>query len=701
MTGPTSLSQNDCNAQQYPADTTQPRVAVRDLIVAWETGSNRRRETGADRSVRQGGDRQAAAPPLSSILVPASAPSVNARQSAAVSAERSQSSAFHPSAVSSADHASQRLVDDLFAWAQQGEQYAQVADRLLADHLRPSCDPGIRSLDVSGLDNLPHCINSFGSIRSITTDRLRLPDNIDRMQQLEELNIVCSSNAAEQRSDRFPSLVSLLPGLRTLKIQNSALEALPSEITRLSNLESLTLNGNRNLQSLPETIGSMQSLLALNLNNNNIQALPETIGRLSHLSWLEADGNRLRSLPQSITALQRLHYISLNANRLTTLPDGLSAMRRLTDFYAEGNQLDERTSRSAVSGIRNVRIDYVEREPSPPPHVIHHRSPAADWGRSRRSASAPRWSSGLSQAVTGQGEVRRNGRIPTASAVRHIRPWLDALDQHLSSEASRKLEEMTLTSAFKMLLFRLGHIPHDRTDTHRPILARRVVSLLEKMANDAELKKRLENYCAELNPANACTDYVITNFDSLQRAAKHHMLAKDHSHQGMSDFAQYLVRCHRLAKVDKLAHEAIASLRRGVHGSRRHIDDVEELLQIRLALQSRLDLQLDFDRADTRWTQLARVSQKTVREIGDKVLKETSTPEQQLALLASDPEWRRVIDEMDDEMGAGAKARRQEASAALMDQYDNLEDPGFTLGIEAINNRFYEDATREFVQQNA
>ncbi|WP_432420011.1 hypothetical protein [Martelella mediterranea] len=112
-------------------------------------------------------------------------------------------------------------------------------------------------------------------------------------------------------------------------------------------------------------------------------------------------------------------------------------------------------------------------------------------------------------------------------------------------------------------------------------------------------------------------------------------------------------------------------------------------------------MQLDFDRADTRWTQLARVSQKTVREIGDKVLKETSTPEQQLALLASDPEWRRVIDEMDDEMGAGAKARRQEASAALMDQYDNLEDPGFTLGIEAINNRFYEDATREFVQQNA
>ena len=64
---------------------------------------------------------------------------------------------------------------------------------------------------------------------------------------------------------------------------------------------------NKNLSSLPESIGNLRSLQILSLWRNQLTSLPESIGNLSSLEKLYVDRNRLTSLPENINnALKKL-----------------------------------------------------------------------------------------------------------------------------------------------------------------------------------------------------------------------------------------------------------------------------------------------------------------------------------------------------------------------------------------------------------
>jgi len=63
------------------------------------------------------------------------------------------------------------------------------------------------------------------------------------------------------------------------------------------------------LRSLPESIGNITSLKALNLSFNKLEILPESIGDLTSLKELDLNYNKLTNLPASIsnsTSLKRL-----------------------------------------------------------------------------------------------------------------------------------------------------------------------------------------------------------------------------------------------------------------------------------------------------------------------------------------------------------------------------------------------------------
>lgn len=75
---------------------------------------------------------------------------------------------------------------------------------------------------------------------------------------------------------------------------------LPDSITRLTNLDSLGLAGNR-LVALPSGMGSLKSLTAMSLHGNAIMSLPDTFGYLARLevSWRPV---AVRSLPPCLAS---------------------------------------------------------------------------------------------------------------------------------------------------------------------------------------------------------------------------------------------------------------------------------------------------------------------------------------------------------------------------------------------------------------
>ncbi|KAG0459396.1 hypothetical protein HPP92_022524 [Vanilla planifolia] len=94
-----------------------------------------------------------------------------------------------------------------------------------------------------------------------------------------------------------------------VSLANLSLEGyLPSELSLLTELETLTLPRNRFSGQIPTAIGAIRSLIYLDLSNNNFSGkVPSEIGALDSLVHLDLSSNYLSgSLPPEIAALPRL-----------------------------------------------------------------------------------------------------------------------------------------------------------------------------------------------------------------------------------------------------------------------------------------------------------------------------------------------------------------------------------------------------------
>ena len=100
------------------------------------------------------------------------------------------------------------------------------------------------------------------------------------------------------------------------------LDALPNSIGNLESLVQLYIDDN-NLTSLPDNIGNLSNLIYLVANFNNLITLPETIGNLENLTFLDLGYNNLENLPSSIGNLLNLEYLWLFDNNLYTLPNSI------------------------------------------------------------------------------------------------------------------------------------------------------------------------------------------------------------------------------------------------------------------------------------------------------------------------------------------------------------------------------------------
>ncbi|KAK3158351.1 hypothetical protein QOZ80_2AG0136010 [Eleusine coracana subsp. coracana] len=95
----------------------------------------------------------------------------------------------------------------------------------------------------------------------------------------------------------------------------------------------------RQLRLLPEPVGRIRGLLALDVSRNQLKVVPDAIGGLEHLEELRLNSNALVSLPDSIGLLSNLKILDVSGNRLKVLPDSISKCRSLVELDASYNAL--------------------------------------------------------------------------------------------------------------------------------------------------------------------------------------------------------------------------------------------------------------------------------------------------------------------------------------------------------------------------
>ena len=204
----------------------------------------------------------------------------------------------------------------------------------------------------------------------------------------------------------IPREITLLKGLRYLKLTRNKLAKLGPEIFELPWLEFLCLAGN-SLKEIPERLGDLQLLRHLELWDNKIHKLPDAIRRLQGLELLRADSNKpldvndaidkiqqmprlerldlsesgstrplvvndalckcrslrwlglgwmkISKLPSAIGDLTQLEYLELTGNELTELPASIIALQNLEDLSLNKNPLPAKKTCALLGKLTRLK----------------------------------------------------------------------------------------------------------------------------------------------------------------------------------------------------------------------------------------------------------------------------------------------------------------------------------------------------------
>ncbi|KAG2481087.1 hypothetical protein PVAP13_J683369 [Panicum virgatum] len=120
--------------------------------------------------------------------------------------------------------------------------------------------------------------------------------------------------------------------LRVLKLDHTKIKELPVVITKLRNLQCLSLRNCYRLVELPKGIGNLDKLQFLNLEYCvQLVELPKEINNLEKLQVLNLENRgELENLPEGTSKLEKLQVLNLEGCRkLVELPDGIVKFERL------------------------------------------------------------------------------------------------------------------------------------------------------------------------------------------------------------------------------------------------------------------------------------------------------------------------------------------------------------------------------------
>lgn len=123
---------------------------------------------------------------------------------------------------------------------------------------------------------------------------------------------------------------------------NKVTGIIPSEISLLTELQTLDLNGNSLQGVVPyQMLSNLKKLTRLHLHMNDLfGSIPTEIGHLTNLKELTVFGNFfLGKVPKEISNLKKLEVLDIYANNLTgTVASEIGKLKNLREVYLNDNE---------------------------------------------------------------------------------------------------------------------------------------------------------------------------------------------------------------------------------------------------------------------------------------------------------------------------------------------------------------------------
>lgn len=164
-------------------------------------------------------------------------------------------------------------------------------------------------------------------------------------------------------AETLPETLGHLQSLHQLILRSTALRSLPDSLGALLQLGHLAIGPSPELHALPRTLVTLPALEQLELNGVALKAWPEDIGMLERLHTLTQTGGTYRSLPDSFVELKNLRHLDLrDLGKFRELPENIGQMQSLRSLSVQATRLSELPASLAdMPLLRELRLDNNKR----------------------------------------------------------------------------------------------------------------------------------------------------------------------------------------------------------------------------------------------------------------------------------------------------------------------------------------------------
>ncbi len=165
-----------------------------------------------------------------------------------------------------------------------------------------------------------------------------IPSEISRLTELEWLAL----HDNDLTGPIPPELGNLRSLERVLWLSGNQLTGeIPAELGDLANLQTLRLDNNQLTGEMPAELGDLANLAALRLDNNQLTGqIPRELGNLAKLQDLYLNANKLTGkIPAELGNLPKLEFLDLSSNKLNgKIPAELGNLTELERLFLSSNQ---------------------------------------------------------------------------------------------------------------------------------------------------------------------------------------------------------------------------------------------------------------------------------------------------------------------------------------------------------------------------
>lgn len=207
------------------------------------------------------------------------------------------------------------------------------------------------------LRSLPTNLGELGSLCELELSYNCLeviPAVLCQLHQLQQLHLQHNSISVVPES-----MGTDLGKLQALHMQHNKLTELPVGICRSTSLQFLDVDNNQ-IQSFSEEIKNMKNLKQLHAACNILEALPTSLHTLCNLEELYLSNNHIQQI-HDISKMSSLKQLHLANNRLQFLPACIAIMSQLQGLTLMGNPLRFPPLSACRGGVKHLQHYMLEK----------------------------------------------------------------------------------------------------------------------------------------------------------------------------------------------------------------------------------------------------------------------------------------------------------------------------------------------------